>query len=89
MNVSLPEELHRSAEARARSRHFASVSEYVRHLIREDLLQARQEEAEEALVTSLAGEAVDRKTILKAMEAMTKLRDSVNARGKGPPCQRG
>jgi len=82
MNVSLPEELHRSAEKRAQTQQFASLSEYVRHLIREDLVEGRQEATEEALVTSLSGERIDRKTVLKAMQEMTKLRESLNARGK-------
>ena len=83
MNVSLPDELHRSAERRAGARHFASLSEYVRHLIREDLLQEKEEVAVGALVQSLSGKRVDRDTVQRAMQEMTKLRQSVNARGKG------
>lgn len=81
MNVSLPEELRRSAERLAESKHFASVSEYVRHLIRADLAEARRDDAEKTLVTTLAGKRVDRRLVLRAMQELTKLRESKVSRG--------
>ena len=82
MNVSLPEDLRRSAEQLAASRHFASLSEYIRHLIRDDLVASQQAATEVALATSLTGKKVDRKLVLKAMQELTKLRNSTRARGK-------
>ncbi len=81
MNVSLPEDLRRSAEQLAASRHFASLSEYIRHLIRDDLVASRQAATESALATSSSGRKVDRKLVMKAMQELTKLRKSVSARG--------
>src|SRR5436190_19206944 len=82
MNVSLPEDLRRSAEQLAASRHFASLSEYIRHLIRDDLVASQQVATEVALATSLTAKKVDRKLVLRAMQELTKLRKSVGARGK-------
>ena len=82
MNVSLPEDLRRSAEQLAASRHFASLSEYIRHLIRDDLVASQQAATEHALATSLTGKKVDRKLVMKAMQELTELRKRVGARGK-------
>lgn len=82
MNVSLPEELRRSAEQLAAARHFASLSEYIRHLIRDDLIASKQAAAESALAMSLGGKKTDRKLVMKAVQELTQLRKSVQARGK-------
>jgi len=52
INISLPKPLRDHVEAQARLQHY-SASEYVRHLIREDMRQRRSNMLDEYLTLSL------------------------------------
>ena len=60
LNISLPEELKEKASEQITRRHFSNASDYVRHLIREDVEKHEaQQELRQLLVDGLQSELLD------------------------------
>ena len=53
MTISLPEELKSFIEERAKSGNFASASEFIRHLVRDEQKRMEQERLEKMLLEGL------------------------------------
>ena len=53
MTISLPKDLKKFVKKRSRTAHFGTPSDYIRGLLREDLLKLEQERLEQALLQGL------------------------------------
>lgn len=64
VNISMPEAMRRSMDERMAAGQFGNVSEYIRHLVREDLSRASEDRLEKLLLEGLdsgPGRVVDEK----------------------------
>lgn len=77
MNISLPQNLKDKVEKAISKGHFSNSSDYIRHLIRQDLARKEEEQELKALLKAGLESGVSEKSIT---EIFSDLRDYINAK---------